>query len=352
MRRHGADLPITDVVRNSWSRCLNNYALDPQETRRPNSVERADLQARRERLGVLLPIARIEMEALGKLIEHSEYSIMLTDRDGVILSYLGDTGFSATARRCGFREGVMWSEREMGTNGMGTALTARRPVVIHRDDHFLAQNTALTCSAAPIVDMRGELLAALDISGASSNPQSHTLALVELAAQNVENRTMLSAAKDFHLVRFHRCAEFVSTPGEGVLAFDEQGVIRGVNRAALKLLGQRDHQSVCGQRVEELLDTSLAVLMRLTAQRGFHAEPLNTKLTQRRWFATVHAPVDAARRTRGTPSGMGAAAEGNAAVTETRGSLDCLHSADPTMRQNVEILRRVIDLRHLGAAAR
>jgi hypothetical protein len=145
VRRHGAEVPITDIVRTSWSRCLNNFALDPQETRRPNSVERADLQARRERLGVLLSIARIEMEALGKLIKHSEYSIMLTDRDGVILTYVGDTGFSATARRCGFREGVMWSEREMGTNGMGTCLTARRPVVIHRTDHFLAQNTAASC---------------------------------------------------------------------------------------------------------------------------------------------------------------------------------------------------------------
>ena len=165
-RRHGAEPPITDVVRNSWTRCLNNYALDPQENRRPNSVDRIDLDARRERLGVLLSIARIEMEALGRLIKHSEYSIMLTDRDGVILSYLGDTGFSAVARRCGFREGVVWSEQEMGTNGMGTCLMAGRPVVIHRTDHFLEQNTALTCSAAPIFDMRGELLAALDISGA------------------------------------------------------------------------------------------------------------------------------------------------------------------------------------------
>ena len=340
IRRHEAESPISDVVRTSWSRCLNNYALDPQEIRRPNSVERADLQARRERLGVLPSIARIEMEALGKLIRHSEYSIMLTDRDGVILSYLGDTGFQATARRCGFREGVMWSEREMGTNGMGTCLTAGRPVVIHRTDHFLEQNTQLTCSAAPIFDMRGELLAALDISGASTNPQSHTLALVELAAQNVENRTLLSACKDFHVVRFHRCAEFVSTPGEGVVAFDDQGVIKGANRAALKLLGHRDHESLCGQRVEQILDTSMATLLRLAAQRGYPAEALSPRASQRRWFATVHAPVEGARAPHAAPL---SAPRTEAETAETRGSLDCLYSADPTMRQNVEVLRRVID---------
>ncbi|MGH8132551.1 MAG: sigma-54-dependent Fis family transcriptional regulator [Steroidobacteraceae bacterium] len=340
VRRHGGELPIPEVVRSSWSRCLDDFALDPREIRRPNSVERADLQSRRERLGVLLAIARIEMQALGKLIKHSEYSIMLTDRDGVILSYLGDSGFLATARRSGFREGVMWSEREMGTNGMGTCLTARRPVIIHRTDHFLAQNTQLTCSAAPIVDMRGELLAALDISGASSNPQRHTLALVELAAQNVENRMLLSACRDLNLVRFHRCAEFVSTPGEGVLAFDDQGVIRGANRAALKLLGARDHESLCGQRADHALDTTLATLLRLTGRAGYRAEALSPQPGSCRWFATVQAPVESARRAQ---SASGAGVDGGPPSPEARRSLECLDSADPAMRHNVEVLRRVID---------
>ena len=347
VRRHGAELPITDVVRSSWSRCLNAFALDPHEIRQPHSVERADLQARRERLGVLLSIARIEMEALGKLMKHSEYSIMLTDSDGVIVSYLGDTGFSATARRSGFREGVMWGEREMGTNGMGTCLIAQRPVMIHRTDHFLAQNTQLTCSAAPIFNMRGELLAALDISGASSSPQPHTLALVDMAAQNVENRTLLSACKEFHVVRFHRCPEFVSTPGEGVLAFDDQGLVKGANRAALKLLGYRDHEAVCGQPVERILDTSFATLMRLTGHSSYPAEPLGSRLPQRRWFASVHTPARASRPAQAsagasvrTEGGAGAAEAGAA---EARGSLDCLESADPTMHSCVEILRRVVD---------
>jgi sigma-54 dependent transcriptional regulator, acetoin dehydrogenase operon transcriptional activator AcoR len=341
VRRHGVELPISEVVRSSWSRCADDYALDPDERKRPNCVESADLQARRERLGVLLDIARIEMEALGRLIRHSEYSIVLTDRDGVIVNCLGDTGFSATARRCGLREGVMWSEQEMGTNGMGTCLTARRPVVIHRTDHFLAQNTQLTCSAAPIFDMRGELLAALDISGASANFQSHTLALVDMAAQNVENRTLLSACKDFHLVRFHSCPEFVSTPGEGVLAFDEQGLIRGANRAALKLLGERDHESLCHQPVDRVLDTSLAVLMRLAEHRGYLAEPLSPKAAARRWFASVHARVRPAPRVAVT--GTAAQADGASGGFVARAALECLVSDDPAMCHNVEVLRRVID---------
>ena len=337
VRRHGAGLPADEVIRASWNRCINTYSLDPGETKRPTMVERADLQARRERLGVVLAIARIEMEGLGKLMEHSEYSIMLTDRDGVILSYIGDPGFSATARRCGFREGVMWSEREMGTNGMGTCLMTQRSVLIHRTDHFLEQNTQLTCSAAPIFDMRGQLLAALDISGSSAHTQTHTLALVDMAAQNVENRAFLGVCREFNVLRFHRCAEFVSTPGEGVLAFDDQGIIRGANRGALKLLGVRDHESLCGQRVDRVLDTSLGALMQLSARHGYRPEALSAAPGPRRWFATVHAPAEPARRA------SAVSAPAAPAAAEHRGSLDCLLSTDPAMMHNVDILRRVVD---------
>jgi sigma-54 dependent transcriptional regulator, acetoin dehydrogenase operon transcriptional activator AcoR len=335
---HGAGLPIDEVIRRSWSRCLTTYALDPHQSKRPNTVEHADLLARRQRIGAVLPIARIEMEGLGKLMLHSEYSIMLTDRDGVILSYVGHPSFAATARRCGFREGVVWSEQELGTNGMGTCLTTQRPIVIHRTEHFLAQNIQLTCSAAPIFDMRGQLLAALDISGASANAQTHTLALVDMAAQNVENRALLGACKDYYVLRFHRCAEFVSTPGEGVVAFDEHGTIMGANRSALELLRFRDHQALCGQRVERVFETSLAAFLQLAARHRFRPEPLPSPAGRRPWFAMVQAPVEPQRRVMpatGTAPGSPQTPESD--------PLQCLHSSDPVMQENVEVLRRVVD---------
>jgi sigma-54 dependent transcriptional regulator, acetoin dehydrogenase operon transcriptional activator AcoR len=335
---HGAGLPIDEVIRRSWSRCLTTYALDPHQSKRPNTVEHADLLARRQRIGAVLPIARIEMEGLSKLMLHSEYSIMLTDRDGVILTYVGHPSFAATARRCGFREGVVWSEQELGTNGMGTCLTTQRPTVIHRTEHFLAQNIQLTCSAAPIFDMRGQLLAALDISGASANAQTHTLALVDMAAQNVENRALLGACKDYYVLRFHRCAEFVSTPGEGVVAFDEQGTIMGANRSALELLRFRDHQALCGQRVDRVFETSLAPFMQLAARHRFRPEPLPSPAGRRPWFAMVQAPIEPQRR---VMPAAGTAPGGP--QTPESDPLQCLHSRDPVMRQSVEVLRRVVD---------
>ena len=50
--------------------------------------------------------------------------------------------------------------------------------------------------------------------------------------------------------------------------------IRGANRAALKLLGYRNHEALCGQRIEAVLDTTLEALMHLSWRHGFRPDAL------------------------------------------------------------------------------
>jgi transcriptional regulator of acetoin/glycerol metabolism len=331
---HGqaVDREIGQEVRHSWSRCIGSYALDPLQSKKPIIVERGDLQARRERSGALLPIARVEMLGLSRQMQHSQYGIMLTDRDGVILCYTGDPGFSDIARRSGFREGAVWSERELGTNGMGTCLQMQRSVIIHRSEHFLVQNTGLTCTAAPIFDMQGNVIAALDISGSSNEPQMHTLALVEIAALNIENRALLEAARANYILRFHPFPEFVSTPGEGVLVFDETGIVVGANRASLELLGYRDHKSLCGERIDAVLDTTLAQLITLSMRPSLRPEPIAAHLGHLRLFAVVQAPAPDTQCT------------ARLAVTPFMlGTPEVMDSRDPTMAANYHIARRVMN---------
>jgi len=325
---------IGQVVRRSWSRCLSTYSLDPSQIKKPLIVERSDLEARCERIGAVLPIARIEMLGLSRQMAHTQYGIMLTDHDGVILSYVGDPAFSMTARRSGFREGAIWSEQELGTNGMGTCLMTRQPIVIHRSDHFLIQNTDLTCSAAPIFDMQGRVIAALDISGCSTGAQTHTLALVEIAALNIENRALLHSCKPYFVLRFHRCAEFVSTPGEGVLAFDEGGTIMGANRSALEMLGYADHKSLCGHAIGTVLDAPLATLLHLSMRHGFRPELLASRAGHRSLFALVQPPADEFRH---VPKSVVVGARAPSDV------LDVMEHTDPVMMRNVQTLRRILN---------
>jgi len=161
--------------------------------------------------------------------------------------------------------------------------------VIHRSDHFLVQNTELTCSAAPIFDMQGRVIAALDISGSSSGgADAHPGAGRYRGAEHREPARCCNPASSITVLRFHRCAEFVSTPVKGCWRSMKRHVI-GANRATLEALGYCDHKSLCGQRIDTILDVPLATLLHMGMRHGFRPEPLSTRFGHQKFFAVVQA---------------------------------------------------------------
>jgi sigma-54 dependent transcriptional regulator, acetoin dehydrogenase operon transcriptional activator AcoR len=234
-REDSASTP--DYVKRSWLRCLGQYHLDPQSQREPFVLPREERLARKEQNLELVSFADAEMAHLYHQLAGSGYSIILTDLDGVLLDYYGDLSFRNAAFRTGLVLGAVWSEEHGGTNGMGTCLFERAPLIIHRDQHFFSRNTGLTCCAAPIFDYRGELVAVLDASGESDRAQQHTLVLVNMSAQMIENRLFLNRFRDGFVVRFHSRPELVGTWSEGIIAMDPTGAIAALDRNALFQLG-------------------------------------------------------------------------------------------------------------------
>ena len=280
--------PVDVRVRESWRRCLSEYRLSPDQSNHPAVVSVAQLRQRRERADPLCSIARVEMAALARLL-NAPVGVMLTDQEGVILGYTGAANFAELARRAGLREGAVWSEAAQGTNGMGTCLAMREPVLIETEEHFLAKNVALTCCGAPILDSCGNLVGALNISGHLRLSAAPTLALVRLAVQNIENRALLVQHRRHHLLRFHPHREFISTAGEGILAIDGDGRIVGANVAALEWLDVPAHNGLCGQRVEQVFGLDLALLESLQGDPA-SAEPLPQRDRGSLCYGIVQAP--------------------------------------------------------------
>lgn len=265
---HGLDIRIRD----SWQRCVARYKLSPDERRHPTIVSSGELKQRRERSELLYSVARIEMAGLARLL-NAPVGVMLTDGDGVILGYTGAQGFAEVAHSSGLCEGAIWSEAEQGTNGMGTCLVMRGPVIIQEDEHFLSRNAALTCCGAPILNGRGDVVGALNISGRLRLSAAPTLALVRLAVQNVENRVLVAQHQQHYLLRFHPHREFISTAGEGILAIDGDGCVMAANPSALEWLGVPTHGGLCGQPIEKVFGLDLGRLAALGSDPA-SAKPL------------------------------------------------------------------------------
>ncbi|OPA84863.1 sigma-54-dependent Fis family transcriptional regulator [Pseudomonas fluorescens] len=273
--------PASDPsIARSWLRCLEDYHLDPAQTIAPTVLEHGRVLESRERLQQVLHIAGTEMNSLHQQLSGAGHAVLLTDARGVILNCVTAPSERRIFERAGLWLGADWSEACEGTNGIGTCLVERQSLTIHRDEHFRGRHTGLTCSASPVFDPHGDLLAVLDVSSAreavSRQSQFHTMALVNLSAKMIESCYFLRHFEHHWLLRFHLQAESVGLFSEGLLAFDGEGRICAVNQSALNLLGQvRD--GLLGQPVDAFFDCSLDALLGRASANATASWPLRTR---------------------------------------------------------------------------
>jgi transcriptional regulator of acetoin/glycerol metabolism len=296
----GQDLshgPASDPsIARSWLRCLEDYHLDPALSIAPTVLEHGRLLESRERLHQVLQIAGSEMNSLHQQLSGAGHAVLLTDARGVILNCVTAPSERTIFERAGLWLGADWSEACEGTNGIGTCLVERQSLTIHRDEHFRGRHTGLTCSASPVFDPHGQLLAVLDVSSAreavSRQAQFHTMALVNLSAKMIESCYFLRHFENHWLLRFHLQAESVGLFSEGLLAFDGEGRICAVNQSALNLLGQR-RGGLLGQPVEAFFDCSLDQLLGRASANATASWPLRTR-DGRQLFAALRGQTRSA----------------------------------------------------------
>ncbi len=332
---------IDDLTLRSWRRCRDEYGLDPGKVPEPVIIDRQDLRERLQKYDRLLDIARVEMTDLYQQLAGSGHAIMLTDKDGILLNFIGDPQFTDAAAHAGMQLGAVWSESVQGTNGMGTCLIEQKPLVIHKQSHFFARNASLTCAAAPVFDPHGEILAVLDASSESQMAQQHTMVLLNMSAQVIENRVFFCAMKQSFMLRFHSRSEFISTLGEGAIAFDEDGIILAANRSAMFQLNLESPNQIVGHPIHQLFTTSLNSLLR---HANSHAFPIRETEHGKRFFATLQLPKNSCRS--GNTVLKTPVIENRSEIQEYHGtsdSLDALHFNEPRMKRNVETAIKLIE---------
>lgn len=221
----------------SWARSAHVYGLDPARKPSDERITQHELAALRERMEPVTLAARPTLERLFQAVGGFGASVILASEEGIAVDRLGKPSEDRDFAEAGLWTGTRWAESAVGTNGIGTCLVERRPVVVNRDQHFLSLNIELTCISAPVHDPQGDLIAVLDVSTVRKDLGE---GFAGLASHSVTEAARKIEADLFH-AHFPK-ARMVLVPGidrglGALLAVDADDLVIGATRAARQHLG-------------------------------------------------------------------------------------------------------------------
>ena len=253
-------LPLSHdaIIQDSWSRC-RAFGLNHQSAPAFDQLPAEGIAQLLESQHSLVQTTHQEvLPYYENILSNSNCLIMLADNQGQVLTSWGTQRFIEPSLTRGFSAGASWLEHCSGTNAIGTALACEQAVHIEHDEHFLKANRFMTGSAAPIFDAERKVIAVLDVSSDSYLPPSHTLGMVKMMSQTVENRLILNLFHGQHFqLTFNTGLNNLDSQWAGLLIFDESGQVLSANRRADNLLGIR----LSRVSVESLFNVSLLELL-------------------------------------------------------------------------------------------
>ncbi|MEU6646435.1 GAF domain-containing protein [Saccharomonospora sp. NPDC046836] len=215
------------VIGASWQR-MRRLGLDPDRGRdgQPLPVEELEQRRRGSGLDAALPILR---GGLISVAEEAAHIMVVVDHEGRVLWRDGSAAVRQRADRLGFTEGVSWHENTVGTNAIGTALVARRPMQVYSAEHYVRSHHSWTCAAAPLHDPRdGRLLGVVDLSGPAATVHATTLALVAAVARLAEAQLRNAHLAELERLRAAALPVLSKVPGRAMVT-DQHGWVAAVS---------------------------------------------------------------------------------------------------------------------------
>src|SRR5260221_8142587 len=134
---------VSSAIGASWRRCMIDYSLDPERPLEACVLDGRTLQEYRNRHEHLIQVASAEIDWLYDHIAMSGCALLLTDAGGIVLYEKVDPTILDTFRNAGLLLGADWSELRQGSNGVGTFIAAKRPILQTLYDISTSSHTSL-----------------------------------------------------------------------------------------------------------------------------------------------------------------------------------------------------------------
>jgi transcriptional regulator of acetoin/glycerol metabolism len=322
------------LVEQSWDRCIA-WGLDHDFEPTPPAPGAAQVEELERQYHELL--ASTEAEVLPyyrNVLSSSRCLILLANRHATVLKSWGDERVTEAQLKPWFQQGANWQEERCGTNAIGTAIATNKAVQIQRNEHFLKLNRSMIGSAAPIFDAHKQLVGVLSVFSDAYLPQAHTLGVVRLLAQSVDNRLLKRQfERDHFMLTLSTTADNFDSPWSGILICDDLGRVVASNQRADQLLSK----TTVGVRLDDLFTTHRNHILGHPAQSALQ---LSTK-NRVRLSAKVQRPTVA--QVRPAAQAPSAVAPQSKATNTNSADFSTLEYGDATVRRCAEQSLKVLE---------
>ncbi|RRN72990.1 sigma-54-dependent Fis family transcriptional regulator [Peribacillus simplex] len=188
-------------IMESWHRCKKDQ-VNPYLNKGKHILTSELLDIQKEKNSFLLELASPQLSRMNQSIKESGMMALLVDPDGYVLSLSGNEKILDEAGKINFVEGVRWTEGEVGTNAIGTALKTGEAVMIQGTEHYSIASHKWSCSAMPILNEDGKILGVLDISCPVEYSHPFMLGMVANLAYTIEQEMgVRSYKKELELIQ-------------------------------------------------------------------------------------------------------------------------------------------------------
>ncbi|TBR45073.1 sigma-54-dependent Fis family transcriptional regulator [Marinomonas agarivorans] len=267
-------------IEASWERC-RQYGLDPSS---PPQIERLTNKGLSDEHHFLIETTGKDiLPHYENILTNSQCMIMLADNQGQMIKSWGDQRFLNSQQRASLATGTLWGEQFNGTNAIGTALAVGRAVQVQKDEHYLKSNRFMVGSASPIFNTNNDLLGVLDVSSDTYLPHAHTLGMVKIMSQSIENRLIANMfSEENFLLTFNNNIDNIDSQWAGLLVFNENGIILSANKRAELLLGY----DLALQNITDIFDCPLRELKNHPQSMPIELPAMNRFL----WHGVIRRP--------------------------------------------------------------
>lgn len=224
-------LNLRESIHLSWRR--SRQALAPMDKLAVPHVELDDED--RRLLRVIAPV----LARFAEDLSDTRFSLVFADRDGrVVRTWAGEDKVRRHLASLSIDEGFVLSEGCAGTNGIGTVLEERRPVLVVGEEHYSEPLRQLTCAGTPIGNpITGRFEGVLDLACPRGEWTKLISAALEQLRHDVEHELAATASLTQRLI-FERFTARCRGTSAAVIGVSDQYMI--TNAAAAELLSPAD----------------------------------------------------------------------------------------------------------------